>query len=140
MTTRICFECGSDTTRVRFTTFSHDKNGKQYRAEDWYKNENGNRICNKCYRAKRSKREMRFLGKKITLSFKIRKGICSKCGNNIFDGSCKNTNMHHIFYVPILVWFGTIELCASCHAEEELKDRPLIKNQHGMFKQKRRSV
>lgn len=45
-------------------------------------------------------------------------GCCSLCKNNIFNGSCKQTHMHHKFYLRIIPWFGRIELCASCHVKK----------------------
>lgn len=63
------------------------------------------------------KRTLNFLGKLIQLSFIPRVGYCSQCTNNIFDKSCKKTEIHHLFYVPCIPWACTIELCASCHAK-----------------------
>ena len=75
-------------------------------------------------------RRILFLGKIITLSWKIRTGYCSLCPNNIFDKSCNQTQTHHWFYVPIMVWACTVELCGACHMYtkfqlQELKSIPL---------------
>src|SRR5262245_53540311 len=45
-------------------------------------------------------------------------GYCSRCTNNIYDGTCKKTDMHHLFYIVIFPWFGRQELCAACHVKE----------------------
>lgn len=55
--------------------------------------------------------------KQIYINFKTRTGYCSWCHNNIYDKSCKLTHMHHKEYYPIFVWFGTIEICVSCHSK-----------------------
>lgn len=62
-----------------------------------------------------------FLGKRILLTFNPRKGYCKTCSNNIFDGSSKITHLHHYFYVPIMVWACTIELCVGCHKNKHRK-------------------
>ena len=35
--------------------------------------------------------------------------------------TCKVTNSHHLFYLPIMVWACTIELCPKCHGIETVK-------------------
>lgn len=74
-----------------------------------------------------SKRIINFLGKRIMLSFDIRKGICERCGkkdgDKFINGKGKIskvlTHIHHYFYIPIMVWCCTIELCNSCHSLEK---------------------
>lgn len=61
-----------------------------------------------------------FLGKIVYLSFNPRTGYCSYCSNNILDKTAIRTNIHHLFYVPIMVWACTVELCPSCHIKEGL--------------------
>lgn len=51
----------------------------------------------------------------IILTFNPRKGYCKLCSNNIHDGSCKLTSLHHWFYLRIMPWACTIEICNSCH-------------------------
>lgn len=48
--------------------------------------------------------------------------------------------MHHLIYVPIFPWFGAIELCPSCHAQETLKELPMITNQFGTFPKRGRQA
>jgi hypothetical protein len=60
-------------------------------------------------------RTLVFLRKFIILTFNPRTGYCSWCPNNIHDGSCKRTAMHHWFYLTIMPWACTEELCSSCH-------------------------
>lgn len=52
-------------------------------------------------------------------NWKQRTGYCSLCPNNIHDGSCKRTNLHHKYYLRIFPWFGRIEVCRSCHSKLE---------------------
>ena len=55
-----------------------------------------------------------FLGKNIRGTMRL-SGYCSQCPNNVFDNSCKKTDMHHWIYITCLPWFGRIELCNKCH-------------------------
>jgi len=64
-----------------------------------------------------NKRHIVFLGSRIIYTFRQLTGYCSKCKNNMHDGTCKITHMHHLFYVPIMPWACRIELCASCHGK-----------------------
>ena len=48
-------------------------------------------------------------------------GYCSECNNNIYDKSCRLTQMHHWVYIPICPLFGREELCASCHSKQRWK-------------------
>lgn len=67
------------------------------------------------YYRKWSWRKVVFLGKQIYVGFRQQTGYCSRCSNNVHNGSCKLTHMHHLLYVPIMIWACRIELCASCH-------------------------
>lgn len=62
-----------------------------------------------------------FLGKQIFVGFRQQRGHCSQCPNNVYDGTCKLTHMHHLLYVPIMIWACRIELCASCHRKEKIR-------------------
>lgn len=108
--------------------------GKKWK-ECWYHNE-GNFLCmmhygrlinnkrphrTRSYLKKYSDRKLNFLGKRLTLSFQLRTGYCSICPNNIFDGSCKTTHTHHLFYVPIMIWACSEERCVNCHGIETVK-------------------
>jgi hypothetical protein len=64
-----------------------------------------------------------FKTKNIALSYIPKTGYCSKCSNNIYDGTCKKTHMHHKEYYIIFKWFCTEEICVSCHAYETWKTR-----------------
>ena len=128
---RICSICVSTTTT---------KSTRGY--YNWYVNRSIGSdfypiLCQKCYhrlfaypkymkknpdkvkerRSKQPKTKTTFLGKRLCLSFRQKTGRCSKCLNNEFDGSCKKTDMHHYFYVPIMPWVCRIELCFSCHSK-----------------------
>jgi hypothetical protein len=62
-----------------------------------------------------NKKRVRFKGKQIFTKLMPRTGYCSKCSNNIFDGSCKITVIHHIQYHDDDILKDTVELCVSCH-------------------------
>lgn len=76
-----------------------------------------------------SPRRIAFGNKRITLWQNLRTGYCSVCPNNIYDGSCKKTDTHHYFYLPIMVWACTIELCASCHAYESHRLKQIVRRE-----------
>lgn len=97
--------------------------------EDWARDKKGNLVCYKHFlkyvkkrirpryhNKKWQSRRIVFLGKRIHLSFDIRTGYCSLCTNNVFDKSIKRTNMHHWFYLPIMPWACTEEICVPCHS------------------------
>ncbi len=134
---RFCYACGVDRTRIKSGGYA----GSFY---DWFlnKDENGEIIhylCAKCADRyiRRPKRKdyfdiknvetHRIFGpKRINLQGKIRiqldhnprTGYCSLCLNNIYDGSCKKTDLHHIEYDLDNPLRYTIELCPSCHGKE----------------------
>jgi hypothetical protein len=124
---KTCCNCGSTRTRI-----------ERDNAEHWYYNLGKDKpICKKCHsylfagpkfraahresinRVGRERLGIKFLyfRKQIYMDFRQRTGYCSKCPNNIYDGTCKITNMHHLFYIIIVPWFGRIELCNSCHTK-----------------------
>ena len=120
-------ECGKEETH----------NGKW--KEHWYRYKDGF-ICRHHFRKlignpkqsyeywrKYNERQIVFLGKVFYLSWNIRKGFCSWCPNNIHDNSCLQTQMHHYFYVPIMVWCCTEEICVQCHTIESERLRKLNK-------------
>lgn len=107
-----CFACGCTNTTL---------NKRGYTM--WYYNHdvNHNALCSPCflkycytinYEKKRSRRRLKFLGRGRTLKFILRYGICDECGIS------RQTNLHHLFYLPIMPWACTIELCTSCHMKE----------------------
>ena len=112
---RICLKCGSNKTLL-----------KAGRYERWYKTAGGF-LCHYCYRLenedfkkyrnneKYNKNKLAFKDRRILLSYNPRTDICSKCGKYN-----KKTQMHHaIGYYIIFPWYGTIELCPSCHVMEK---------------------
>lgn len=109
---RKCLNCNSTKTHIY-------KDGRK----QWHLYKDG-RLCKKCFNnliqnPKLNKKwnglAIRFLGIRIFLSFNPRKGYCSWCPSNIFDGTTERTHMHHWFYVRILPWACTEEICNSCH-------------------------
>ena len=119
----VCYACGGIKKTV---------NGRG--SPNWILNwdKDFNMLCHYCYgkiikypnerpqRLEEYKKLIRFgnLKRQIKGTFRQLTGYCSKCPKNIFDGSCKTTHMHHLFYIMIIPWFGRAELCASCHAKE----------------------
>src|SRR5262245_62037257 len=66
-----------------------------------------------------------YKGKMIS-GFRALTGNCSQCSNNIHDGSCKRTSMHHNQYFIIFRWFGRVELCNSCHSKKHGLGKKLL--------------
>jgi hypothetical protein len=67
-------------------------------------------------------------GRRIFTGRLLRRGKCSECGKGIGDSYInkygknaiiKQTHMHHWFYLVIMPWACTVELCASCHIKKE---------------------
>lgn len=74
-----------------------------------------------------NKRRIGFLGTVIHLSFLPRTDKCARCGR-VKDGiNIRRTCRHHWFYLPIMRWACTEELCNSCH-----------KSNHGPYRGKRK--
>lgn len=76
---------------------------------------------------KRRARRFNFLGKEVYLDHVARIGQCSVCDKKVgdefigFRGKLRKlnkTHIHHWFYLPIMIWACTIELCSSCHGIE----------------------
>ena len=106
----------------------------------------GNRICANCYQkfifskhkqivrdynsrkgSINSPKRMIIQGRRIFLDRLVRKGKCSNCGKHIGDPYIdvygkitiiKRTHMHHWFYLIIMPWACSVELCPSCHMKE----------------------
>ena len=103
---RCCTICGSNTTRKQ----CHGK------YDDW-RYIDSKVVCKDCWAKNyrnnsRRFREIRFCGRIIALSFKIKTGVCSECGQQ------RTTQIHHYNgYWITLPWFGTIELCIPCHSK-----------------------
>ena len=120
-----CYVCGGSKTSKNFKG-----------ADNWYNKPYGKdkQICDTCYgrivesplyrarhkntvafkeRQKRyDKRKLRFIGHGQQVgTFRKLTGYCSTCTKNIYDGTCKITNMHHWVYIIIFPWFGTEERC-----------------------------
>ena len=63
-------------------------------------------------------KRLQFKDRRLYLRRILRTGYCSWCSNNKLDGSCKRTSLHHLIYITILPWFGTVEICNKCHTKE----------------------
>lgn len=79
------------------------------------------------YNSKKHPRLLHYKSKQFILTFSPRKGLCDWCGKKKGDeyidhqgklAKVKKTDRHHIEYYPIFIWFGTVELCRSCHTKE----------------------
>lgn len=74
-----------------------------------------------------NKSRMKYKGRYVYLDpkevEKKRTGYCSNCSNNIHDGSCKQTQLHHPNneYDDNDPLWNTVELCASCHRKETIR-------------------
>lgn len=127
---RLCLTCGSDTTY-------RDKNGWI----SWHHYGNG-WMCHKCHNRliadpKNNPRKYRF-GSKGPRFFgpkKMLTGRCSRCPNNIYDGSCKMTAMHHCYYLRISPLCCREELCQSCHIK--LNPSAFYEKGHPFYPRKR---
>ncbi len=98
---------------------------KKHGWEDWRKYKDGY-ICKRCHDRLINgpiydSRRLWFKDKRVKLKYTPKTGYCSLCSNNIFDKSCRRTSMHHLFYITIMPWFGTVEVCNSCHRKEHYK-------------------
>lgn len=119
---RQCFSCGSNKTYV------HSQGWLQWNKIDWFV---PLWFCGKCrgrylrasYRHRRNLTRYT-IGHGIRLYNKERQrtGYCSQCSNNVHNGTCKITNLHHRYYLRICPWFGRVELCASCHSTITAKE------------------
>lgn len=119
---RFCNNCKSTKTRIRGTW------------EEWRYN-NGLRYCINCYarlfvskekKSEQNKKRLWFNGKCIRVKNKIKLGICERCKKKIGDKFIdffgkeqiiRKTDMHHWFYLIIMPWACTEELCVSCHSK-----------------------
>jgi hypothetical protein len=121
---------GSVRTCIFFNECNNSEpyNGKRWKIQ-WMKYQDGY-ICRKHYdklflyprwNKILSPRRIQFKNYRIGLKHNIRTGYCSRCPNNIHDGSCKRTSVHHWVYIIILPWFGTEEICNKCHMVETWK-------------------
>ena len=127
---KICHICGSTKTKLNkkgsenwFHTYGKDKpmcqtcysrliEAPKRRARLEYTEKH------KAYHREYDRRKLRFIGHGQQVgTFRKLTGYCSTCTNNIYDGTCKITNMHHWVYIIICPWFGTEERCVSCHCK-----------------------
>jgi ferredoxin len=112
-TKRVCYYCGSDKTW-------HNK---------WLINWGTSYfLCTRCYsrlflHPKYNGRRFKYKGVD-RLGLNCRSGRCSWCTNNIYDGSCKETQWHHLKYDDNKPQAHRIELCASCHRKETIRLDP----------------
>jgi hypothetical protein len=89
--TRSCKRCGMDPSRCKV----------------WRRDGVGF-LCDRCSK----RRRIMFLGKRNTLSFDLRKDVCSECEKK------GEMHLHHVAYIPIMPWACVLELCQSCHGSK----------------------
>lgn len=133
----VCTNCGSTTTKFRL------QRGRYY--ERWYHNKTENEtLCQKCYTklvdvpkyAEKNRRKIiTYAGKQIKLSFNIRNYRCSEC--NTTDNN-KRYDLHHDYYIPIIPWLFTRELCLSCHLKQGWNDSLYTYNQYSLYQRVRK--
>ena len=123
---RKCFNCGSNQTRTAF----HSSDKHPYKV---WRRIKGEWHCHNCYckltttperQKQKNANRFKYKGKYVRTQEILRKrtGKCSRCPNNIFDGSCEYTQFHHIGeYVDDDPMANTVELCLSCHSKETYK-------------------
>lgn len=87
------------------------------------------------YNAKKIPRLLQYKDKQYVLTFEPRKGKCDWCNKKKGDqyinsrgklSKVKKIDKHHIEYFPIFIWFGTVELCRSCHTKESERLKKII--------------
>lgn len=108
----------------------HVKHLKNKEQENQYCKEyyNKNKEYFKEYFAKRTKeyvknnnsKRLKYKDKQIRIKQNIKTGYCSRCSNNIYDGSCNLTSLHHIRYNDDDPLKHTIELCNPCHRKQHI--------------------
>lgn len=112
---RVCAACDSEDSVEKCTGWQH-----------WHFHD-GCWLCKKCYiryvrnpafNKKYHSERQNFKGKMIQLGFNPRNGVCERCGN-VKGMTCMRTSKHHYFYMTIMPWACTEELCNSCHEKEE---------------------
>lgn len=128
---KICYNCGSNKTTLRNGIY-----------ERWYKHQTvqDKIVCHSCYKKLfgyprysktyndkknpiTNKQRYLYKNRRILSDYNPRTGYCSQCSNNIYDGTCKKTQMHHsLGYYIIFPYFGLVELCSSCHVKTRYLD------------------
>lgn len=120
--TRVCYRCGTNKTLLKKGVY-----------ERWYRHRTipNQFLCHNCYKReyedskkyrhneRYAKRRFTFRNRRILFAYNMRTGSCTECDNNIHNGSCNKTDMHHeLGYCPIFPWYGLVELCSECHIKK----------------------
>jgi hypothetical protein len=125
---RECFSCKTTKTYVA----KNRKNTQNWSSIHWIL---GMRIwfCARCYGRYISKprrllslrkgdqNRIYYKGLRPRQSEIPRTGHCSICLNNIYDGTCRRTHVHHRQYHDDNIMHDTIELCPACHKRQHIK-------------------
>lgn len=131
-----CAICNSNITRVSKNkpTSVHPEGERYWK---WYNTENG-KICAKCYdrlykskfpekaklqNKKRNSNRLKYKEKYVRVKELVKTGECEWCPNNVYDGSCKHTQLHHKEnkYNDEDFLDEVTELCPSCHRKETIR-------------------
>jgi hypothetical protein len=106
---RVCTNCNSTKTYIEKRGWPH-----------WY-NRDSKWFCEKCnnklfknpkWHPITNPKRFRFKNRFLYAEKNPRSGRCSICGMK------KDTDTHHWFYLIIMPWACTVELCNSCHVYE----------------------
>lgn len=116
---RECYCCGSTKTYV----------DKKSGTPTWLSNKIEDQwLCVRCYNRLiiaykwapiqnpvKNKRRINFRGRRILIKTNPRTGYCTLCSNNIHNGTCERTAIHHLEYHVENPLQNTIEVCTKCH-------------------------
>ena len=107
----------------------------------WHRHD-GLWLCRKCYdyyvwRPTRDGNRIIFCRRNRLIEYNPRKGKCNECHRKIGDKytnhfgkqvRLKRTHMHHWFYLVIMPWACTEELCIPCHRKYDINSGRPRKN------------
>jgi hypothetical protein len=116
--TSVCFSCGSRGISNEHWYLNFDIGDKNKLISILYNSRMKSIIYGTYYRpiaVKNRHRDYKLKNKTIRHRYEPRVGRCSKCTNNICDGSCSQTQIHRWIYDNNHTPDRTEELCASCH-------------------------
>ena len=121
---RVCFECGSDKTKMHIGNKQKDGTRKPY--PEWRRDSLGHWICRRCYQQIinpiynpiysniHNPRRLTYKGKVIRMKNARRIGVCNWC-RAVTPFDCAKTELHHEQYDDNNPLAHTIEICPRCH-------------------------
>ena len=99
--------------------------------QTWYKHKTVENtwVCARCqYRLYYTPRKSRYKSKFLYNNERPLTGYCTWCQNNVWNGSCKLTQMAHFEYDDIHPLDNRVELCIPCHRAFDAIRKILIRN------------